>query len=359
MNLELNFFEVLSAGDKELVHSSMIKLLLENELTQKELLNFFSIEKKVDNLVIEKEKKIGKNRYDLYFKFSDENECVIENKFKAIPTFGQIERYKAEKRQIILLVFCADFITGFNDSLDSKFKILSYLSFTNKNKSILSFLNDFVEEQEGNFLKPDTGDFMILIRHYRDYLSGFRERIQPAINSGKIDFKEILKSNDVFLLRNYLFHLQAEIVNLLAANKNELFKFWKPHNDGGANRNPCVSFFGPVGSYQFFIEFQGAILKAGLLFSVTKFDMAAKEKVENIKRSMIDVVKNHQNDFEVLDKDYLELIEHVKLRKIKENKSSSSSMAFKFNLSKAIVSKQSLFSDIVKMMESLQLVNNY
>jgi hypothetical protein len=354
MKLELNFFEVLSAGDKELVHSSMIKLLLENEQTQKELLNFFSIEKKGDNLVIEKEWKIEKNRYDLYFKFSDGTECVIENKFKAIPTFEQIERYKAENRQIILLVFCADFITGFNDSVDSNFKTLSYLSFTNKNKSILSILIDFVKEHGS-----DTSDFMILTRHYCYYLCGFKKRIQHAIISDKINFNDILEYKDVFIMRNYLFHLQAEIINLLAANKNELFKFWKPHNDGGTNRNPCVSFFGPEGSYQIFIEFQGASLKAGLLFSVTKFDTAAKEKVENIKRSMIEAVKNHKNDFEVLGKDNLELGEHKKIRKIKENKSSSSSMAFKFDLSKAIVSKQSLFSDIVKMMESLQLVNNY
>jgi hypothetical protein len=356
MNYILNFFEVLSAGDKELVHSSMIKLLLENQLTQKELLNFFSIEKKIDNLKIEKEKKIEKkNRYDLYFKFSDESECVIENKFKAIPTYEQIERYKTEKRKIILLVFSADFITGFNDSVDSNFKILSYLSFSNNNTSILSFLNDFIKEQEENFLEPYTSDFMILTRHYRDYLSGFRERIQPAIISDKICFKEILKGNDVFILRNYLFHLQAEIINLLAANKNELSKFWKPNNDGGSNTNPCVSFFGPEGYNQFFIEFQGASLKAGLLFSVTNFDILAADKIKNIKRSMIKAVKNHQNDFEVLFKDNLELLEHEKLRKIKENKSSSSSMAFKFDFSNASVNKQSLLSDIVKMMEFLNL----
>jgi hypothetical protein len=372
MNYKLNFFEVLSAGDKELVHSSMIKLLLENQLTQKELLNLFSIEKKIDNLKIEKEKKIEKNRYDLYFKFSDESECVIENKFKAIPTFEQIERYKREKRKIILLVFSADFITGFNDSVDSNFKILSYLSFSNNNTSILSFLNDFIKEQEENFLEPNTSDFMILTRHYRDYLSGFRERIQPAIISDKICFKEILKGNDVFILRNYLFHLQAEIINLLAANKNELSKFWKPNNDGGSNTNPCVSFFGPKneskngigflgpeGYNQFFIEFQGASFKAGLLFSVTNFDILAANKIKNIKRSMIKAVKNHQNDFEVLFKDNLELLEHEKLRKIKENKSSSSSMAFKFDFSNASVNKQSLLSDIVKMMEFLKLVNNY
>jgi hypothetical protein len=196
---------------------------------------------------------------------------------------------------------------------------------------------------------------MILTRHYRDYLSGFRERIQPAIISDKICFKEILKGNDVFILRNYLFHLQAEIINLLAANKNELSKFWKPNNDGGSNTNPCVSFFGPEGYNQFFIEFQGASLKAGLLFSVTNFDILAADKIKNIKRSMIKAVKNHQNDFEVLFKDNLELLEHEKLRKIKENKSSSSSMAFKFDFSNASVNKQSLLSDIVKMMEFLNL----
>jgi hypothetical protein len=70
---------------------------------------------------------------------------------------------------------------------------------------------------------------------------------------------------------------------------------------------------------------------------------------------MIKAVKNHQNDFEVLFKDNLELLEHEKLRKIKENKSSSSSMAFKFDFSNASVNKQSLLSDIVKMMEFLNL----
>ena len=139
MNDNFNFFDILSAGDKELVHSSMIKLLLENELTQKEFLKLFSIEKKIEKLKIEKEKKIDKsNRYDLYInKLSGDVEYVIENKFKAVPSFQQIDNYKQKDRKLRLIVFSADFISGFNEIENDDFKIISYLTFQSQNNRTL------------------------------------------------------------------------------------------------------------------------------------------------------------------------------------------------------------------------------
>ncbi len=364
MSHSLNVFDILSAGDKELVHSSMIKLLLENEYTRDEVLKLMSIDQSIVGTV-EKEKKIEKrNRYDLYFKLSDNTECVVENKFKAIPTLDQIQRYKRNDRKLILVVFSTDFLCI--DSLqkdthsttaakfDNDIILVSYLRFTGESSNcILTIVEQFLKSADQSIKSASFTDFIFLIRHYYNYLNRFREKLLPFIQDEKCDFKELLLQNDVFMLRNYLFHLQAEIIRNSMMAEDEHKSFWCPRNDAGSNTVPCVSFFGPTGQTQFFVEFQGATLKAGLLFDVRDFDETSKKRIEDKKQAMIDAVQNQADCFDVLFT-HIPFAAYPLLRKIKENKPGSSSMAFKFDLSLTNVNKQLLVCDIINLMKLIK-----
>ena len=108
-----NIFQILSAGDKELVHSSMLKFLLEKyPLFLEEFLGdkFEHIsEISIDLEISDKVLADGINkrlRFDLVVK--DESRkwlFAIENKFKATPTVYQLKLYdKYFEQQKILNV---------------------------------------------------------------------------------------------------------------------------------------------------------------------------------------------------------------------------------------------------------------
>ena len=100
----LNIFDILSASDKELVHSSMLKYFIDFDIFKSEFLSFLKFKEpkeklitnleKAENLIIPNEPK-KKLRFDLYLTTGndDKPKLIIENKFKAIPYLNQLINY--------------------------------------------------------------------------------------------------------------------------------------------------------------------------------------------------------------------------------------------------------------------------
>jgi hypothetical protein len=90
---EFNYFKILSKDDKELIHSSVIRYLLQENVFFKE--NIFNIFKEeIDPEQIYLEKSYRWNRIDIEaHSIDNESILVIENKFKSFPYKEQLVKY--------------------------------------------------------------------------------------------------------------------------------------------------------------------------------------------------------------------------------------------------------------------------
>lgn len=187
-----NIFNILSAGNKELVHSSMLKLLC--EIREFDFIKrFLSIEDKHENLkiILEKSERViinenGKGkliRFDLLGESHDKVHFLIENKFKATPSVKQLELYdktKKNRTKKFLMVFHTNQVTSDVRIYceQNGWELRSYFSDgDSENQSLLSFLislsvNDSLAE-----------NLKLLISEYTNYLKSIHEDIQHLKNN--------------------------------------------------------------------------------------------------------------------------------------------------------------------------------
>jgi hypothetical protein len=301
-----NIFNVLSVADKELVHSSIIKLLID----EKEL-NFTKTFLDIDafsgysKLEVVKKKSIGKSiRLDIVG-FDETNESnyvfIIENKFKSTPTTIQLKEYDAineiKNTKKILLVFSEEQVPidvkEYCNAKNSYWKIKSYFNFEETNEDNLSLLEVLIKMPK---LKDEKKQY--LITEYKEYLSSINEDLEKLFkNQSLFTSKDIEpyfeKSNSKSLkLREikfrYLLHIQA-----LLSKKISNFVEWKvvTSNDGGSRPVPSVPFW----KGNFMVTIDGDSLKIGFYYNHKKAEIA-----EQLKNILIVKIKDSGiiNDFD-------------------------------------------------------------
>lgn len=388
--MRFNIFNLLSVGDKELVHSSMIKLLLELRMEDGSSYLLDKLGLDVQPYSIKKEHKVDNNRFDLFFEVESNNNedikefCVIENKFKAIPSIDQLEKYRPNEDHLryskkILFVLSKKFISqrfidqcGLNNwqlfyyfnfpenqtENDSLFDLVKKLSVNIKHvktiekqendESGVSLDNDYDNAHPNNSIQ----DFKMLLIHYREHLKMYYDNLKSIIEPESV-YKafEIIRNineNKTFYLRNYLFYIQSKIegkVNL------ELDKF-SLFNDGGTNTNPCVGFVSKKkivsNQYEIFVEFQGHNIRVGLYFKNEANYMIHIKVLKSKMRTYI---------FEEFHKksglnDKVRMEENISVRNIKDKKSSST-MVVKYDLSQLadkFYTTECLIDDVSKLL---------
>lgn len=293
-----NIFNILSVADKELVHSSIIKLLLENSLIN----DFFpKLENTFGEIEVEISNKVDRKllRLDILGYSKDDPkkiEFIIENKFKATPTIEQLKLYDEflSKRDAsrsalkYLLVFCKTQVPSDVKKYCelNKWILISYFTFEDDDKnSLLSFLEKMP--------KLDDDKKQFLITEYRDYLLSIKEDLSFLFKDDKMYNSRKLEqcSTNLKKLRDLKFRYLLHIQSLLSNNIIKLSD-WEvtTSNDGGSRPVPSVPFW--KGNFMFTID--GDSLKIGFSYSHTNAETA-----EQLKNILTFVIKN---DPELLSK---------------------------------------------------------
>ena len=286
-----NIFNVLSVADKELVHSSIIKLLID----EKEL-NFTKTFLDIDafsgdsKLEVVKKKSVGKSiRLDIVgFDETIETNYVfiIENKFKSTPTVNQLKSYDAineiKNTKKILLVFSAEQVPSdvLQHCEDNNWAIKSYFNFEpSKKDSLLELLKEMPK------LKDKKKQY--LITEYQEYLSLIKEDLEKLFKSQTLltskDIEPYFKKSNSQSLKlreikfRYLLHIQA-----LLSKKISNFVVWKivTSNDGGSRPIPSVPFW----KGNFMVTIDGDSLKIGYYYSHKKAEIAEQLKIILIQK---------------------------------------------------------------------------
>lgn len=287
MNNTFNIFNVLSVADKELVHSSIIKLLIdEKELnfTQTFLdIDGFSGISKLEDV----KKSNGKSiRLDVVG-FDETNKTnyvfIIENKFKSTPTTIQLKEYDAVNEinaaKKFLLVFSKEQVPSdvLQHCEDNHWTIKSYFNFeSSKKDSLLELLQEMPKLED---VKKEY-----LIKEYQEYLLSIKEDLkklftnQTLLTSKNIEYSQSLKLREVRF--RYLLHIQA-----LLSKKITNFVEWKiiTSNDGGSRPVPSVPFW--KGNFMYTID--GDSLKIGFSYQHNKAAIA-----EQLKNVLLDKIND-------------------------------------------------------------------
>lgn len=185
-----NIFKQLSVANKELVHSSMIKFMLEENISNiQQYLDIPDFANNYCHLEVSAGKRL---RFDIVISSKEEKDealtnplIIIENKFKAIPTVKQLCLYdeflkkseiSCEKR---LMVFCEEQVTtSLRQYCDAnKWKIKSYISFTS-NDCLLNNL-----KKSNHLFDKDDVSKNLLLDHYTDYLHTYQNKVLDVINT--------------------------------------------------------------------------------------------------------------------------------------------------------------------------------
>jgi hypothetical protein len=289
-----NIFNVLSVADKELVHSSMIKLLIdEKELNFTK--TFLDIDDYSGNSKLEEVKKNSdKKSLRLDIVGIDDSKkstykFVIENKFKSTPTINQLKDYDAINEingaNKFLLVFSKEQVPC--DVLQhcekNNWIIKSYFNFelTNK-KSLLDLLLKIP--------KLEDVKKQYLVTEYQEYLSSIRMDLEHLFNNETLltskHIEKYFENRNCQSLKlreikfRYLLHIQA----LLSKKITNLVE-WKvlTSNDGGSRPVPSVPFW----KVNFMYTIDGDSLKIGFSYKHSKAEIA-----EQLKNILLEKIKD-------------------------------------------------------------------
>ena len=262
MNDSINIFRVLSKDDKELIHSAFISFLLSQySVVRQEILGSefgeisypelevpysYKIESKDGEETKSKKKRI---RFDIQIKNQDNTKlCVIENKFKCLPTQNQLAEY-------------SDFISTNFDNVEVK-KIL--ISFSDCTKNILPA--DWIQLTYTDIYRiinkiDDYGSEKnkIFIEEYLSFLNEYLEEYKTYQNG---NLRELFKNPTSGENRFWLRLILSELLVKLHSYENK-FDFF--YIDLGGSNVPLINlhsnFIWRKESHEFVIQFQGSDIK--------------------------------------------------------------------------------------------------
>ncbi len=372
---DFNIFEILSAGDKELVHSSIFKELLTHPATKEAFAKLLGItlnslnkdtvhiESPFSFDIVANGKEIQKKlRFDLLIGEKRYFNAVIENKFKAIPTKSQLELYDqffqapgslgfSPGIKKVLIVFSLDIIPSsvVKYADENNWNIVPYVNYSNDHKdSIMGFVQDAI-----NMVDPEQyPKFRFLLIEYLEFLKPLYEGLQKIIQSNRLEFNSLPAANSRFHLRNYICYLLTEVQKRIPESDVYLTE-WHVHSDGGANTTPCASLHR---TFQYeeisvlFFEFQGSTLKCGFCFNPD----SEASRIVTLKKQLFDFVDNT-----LKNKGYKILGVKIPIKpKEQVKQGSATSMAFSFNLGNNemnySVSKDEVLDEISKLLTEVE-----
>lgn len=262
MNDSMNIFRVLSKDDKELIHSAFISFLLSQySVVRQEILgsefgeiNYpelevaysYKTEFKDGDEIKYKKKRI---RFDIQIKSLDNSKlCVIENKFKCLPTKNQLDEYSG-------------FISNHFDKIEVK-KIL--ISFSDCTKNILP--EDWIQLTYSDIYRiinkiDDYGSLKnkIFIEEYLSFLSEYLKEYETYQN---VKLRELFENPTNGENRFWLRLILSELLVKLHAYQDK-FDFF--YIDLGGSNVPLINlhsnFIWRKENHEFVIQFQGSDIK--------------------------------------------------------------------------------------------------
>lgn len=265
---EFNFFTILEKDNKELTHSAFFKYALEEYPNFRKTMLGDKFEKDISVNLEKSYRFIDSNgkkkiiRFDIEIKSGDEH-CIVENKFKCIPTRNQLETYTEYLRQ--------------NREIETK-KIL--ISFAENNLKKLP--NDWEKKsyrcvlKELKKIKEADIDKKMFVDHYISFLESYIVKYDMLRTSELTNlFKGFNRGDNRFYLRLILSEL---VLNL---HKHDDF-FKKFHLDLGSTNAPLINLH-PLGNWknddhEYLIQFQNDGLK---LYFHYHQDHKANDSVSN------------------------------------------------------------------------------
>lgn len=256
---DFNIFEVLSKDDKELIHSAFLAFLMPRyDFIKNELLgdSFGKIEFICTEVSYkysvepnrQGQPKSGKKsvRFDIFVRSEDDSEiCIIENKFKCIPTKKQLATYSNaiqenfEGKKVRKVLIC--FSDSLANILPKDWFVISY----QKIHELVNKIEDFQCKKEEFFIK----DYLFMLDNYLKKYQFFKKE-------GLFDlFKNPTKEDNRFWLRLIL----SEILKNLHKYKNEFNRL-----DGPSMHSiPIIDLYSPnlerkENKYNFLIQLKGS-----------------------------------------------------------------------------------------------------
>jgi hypothetical protein len=290
-----NIFNILASADKELVHSAMLKFILDSDYLANDFLTnvigISNLQFKGNTELEQSDKNPQTNkkiRFDLLIRSSKDNKTpilLIENKFKATPTVEQLKLYDDyfESKGIhdihkVLFVFSkSQLSTNVSDYCHNRWKVVSYVAFVESkegNHSLLSWLKDAKTHQELDERSK------LLINDYYDYLLSLEKEINKLV--GNISYVEYTTESNRFIHFQYLLYIQGLISNQLLGKESLNIT---ANNDGGKNVIPSIAFWMGVKNINFkgvdsaFAGIDGNTFKLGI-----SYDKNDKEYLSEVVR---------------------------------------------------------------------------
>lgn len=165
-----NYFEIFSAADKEMIHSAMLKEMLErDQFFAKKLFPAARLPPKVR---IETEKRLGVRGLRADLLATDENGeklLLVENKFKSFPAPEQLKNYaEAAPAAVKYLLIFNNSALG-DISRVENWHILAY-------RDVVDAIREYLELENRGEEK-----WRLLLREYLEFLEGYIRKYDQAI----------------------------------------------------------------------------------------------------------------------------------------------------------------------------------
>jgi len=283
-----SIFDVLYAADKELVHSAMLKFLIEFEGTKKGVLDLLEPKTFHSETVFPILEKIyptengNRVRFDLVLFNRRDNQLtnpllVIENKFKATPTITQLKSYdeflKEKNIKKVLFVFSLETVSYTHEKycIQNGWAIISYLpiSLVENGCSVLETLERLNNREN----KEHNTKEWFLVNEYITSLQGYRKKFNEYIILPVFPKYQPEKR---FFHFQFLLYFQRKIWSKILGLNTNLEKFVDVGY--GTNTVPSIHFwlpFNDIGVYQklgvcaVYTAIDGSTFKLGVFYNKT------------------------------------------------------------------------------------------
>lgn len=250
---DFNIFEVLSKDDKELIHSAFLAFLIPRyDFIKNELLgdSFGKIESICTEVTYRYSVKPNQKKKNIRFDIQIKNQaktkiCLIENKFKCIPTKRQLDTYSKVIQENIKDTEVKKLLICFSDSL---------MNILPKDWVVVSYqkIYDLIKEIKDFQCAKDR----IFIIDYLSFLENYLKQYKYFRKEGLLSlFKNPKEKDNGFWLRLML----SEILKNLHNHENNFNALHGPSTD----RIPVIDLYSPSlerkdNKYNFLIQLKGS-----------------------------------------------------------------------------------------------------
>ncbi|MEB8345866.1 PD-(D/E)XK nuclease family protein [Flavobacteriaceae bacterium KMM 6898] len=250
--MEFNIFKILSKDDKELIHSSFLKYLLDHwgSYFYQSLFNLDSINFETPKL----ESGYRGKRIDIEIRSKDDKEIIlIENKFKSFPYEIQLlnydaileEKHKDKIHHKYLICFDTSTTSGINKK---DWKIISYQEILEQLKKFLSLKNE---------IPPEERTF---IKHYVLFLEEYFETYYSKL----LCLEDLIKNSSKKQNKFYVRLFNSKLRNILERRFLDIGEEVKFLVNPGNTSTPLISIIPKIwtkNGIEKLIQFQGNEIK--------------------------------------------------------------------------------------------------